>query len=88
MPTVIRPPDKLKMRVARAAQRAGTTMHNFILEAIAEKIDERNLCEDFNATADRRYAEIAASGKTISWSKMRGYLLESLEKSTKSGLIR
>ena len=38
--TTIRLSDDLKERVARAARRAGTTSHNFILEAIAEKADE------------------------------------------------
>src|SRR3546814_20149299 len=35
--TTIRLPDELKARIAEAAKRAGTTSHNFILEAIAEK---------------------------------------------------
>lgn len=33
--TTIRLPDALKARVAKAAEAAGTTAHNFILEAIA-----------------------------------------------------
>src|SRR3546814_4125412 len=37
--TTIRLPDELKARIAEAAKRAGTTSHNFILEAIAEKAD-------------------------------------------------
>ena len=35
--TTIRLPDDLKEKVARAAKRAGTTSHNFIFEANAEK---------------------------------------------------
>ena len=38
--TTIRLPQDLKERVARAAQRAGTTAHSFILEAIAEKAEQ------------------------------------------------
>ncbi|MBO9875457.1 MULTISPECIES: ribbon-helix-helix protein, CopG family [Xanthomonas] len=37
--TTIRLPDALKARVAKAAEAAGTTSHNFILEAIAEKAE-------------------------------------------------
>lgn len=77
--TTIRIPEKLKVRVARAAGRAGTTAHNFILEAIAEKADEQERREDFHAEADRRYANLVASGKTISWSAMRDYLEKKLE---------
>jgi predicted transcriptional regulator len=72
--TTIRLPDDLKARIARAAERAGTTAHSFILEAIAEKADQEERRSDFNDTADRRYAEIAALGKTIPWNEMRTYL--------------
>ena len=72
--TTIRLPDKLKTRVAAAAKRAGTTAHSFILEAIAEKTDEAEMRGDFHDVAEKRYAEIVASGKTISWSELRTYL--------------
>ena len=72
--TTIRLPEDLKARVARAAERAGTTSHGFILEAIAEKADQEERRADFNDTADTRYAEIVASGKTIPWNEMRRYL--------------
>ena len=72
--TTIRLPDELKARVARAAKRAGTTPHGFILEAIAEKADQAERRADFHDEAERRYAALAASGKTISWSEMRRYL--------------
>lgn len=76
--TTIRIPDELKTRVAAAAKRAGTTAHSFILAAIAEKTDEDERRSDFHDTADRRYAEIVASGKTIPWSEMRAYLKKRL----------
>ncbi|MEP7102332.1 MAG: CopG family transcriptional regulator [Burkholderiales bacterium] len=59
--TTIRLPEDLKDRVAAAAERAGTTAHNVIVSAIAQQ-------------AERRYAAILASGKTISWSDMRKHL--------------
>ncbi len=72
--TTIRLPDKLKARVAAAAKRAGTTAHNFILEAIAEKADEAEQRSDFHAAAEQRYAGIVASGEAIPWTAMRAYL--------------
>lgn len=72
--TTIRLPDELKARVATAAAHAGTSAHNFILQAIAEKITQEELQSDFNATAQARYATMIACGKTISWAEMRGYL--------------
>ena len=72
--TTIRIPEHLKARVAAVAKRAGTTTHSFILEAIAEKTDEEERRQDFHDVAEKRYADIVASGKTIPWSEMRSYL--------------
>jgi predicted DNA-binding protein len=72
--TTIRLPKELKARVAAAAERAGTTSHNFILEAIAEKADSAERRADLADVAERRYAGIVASGKTIPWAEMRRYL--------------
>lgn len=72
--TTIRLSDRLKARVARAAERAGTSSHSFILEAIAEKADQQERRDDFHDTADRRYTEIVKSGKAVAWSDVRGYL--------------
>ena len=72
--TTIRLPQDLKERVARAAKRAGTTAHSFILEAIAEKAEQEERRGEFQDTAERRYAGIAASGKTVPWSEMRRHL--------------
>ena len=72
--TTIRLPQDLKERVARAAKRAGTTAHSFILEAIAEKAEQEGRRAEFQDTAERRYVEIVASGKTVPWSDMRRYL--------------
>lgn len=72
--TTIRLPKELKARVAAAAERAGNTAHGFILEAIAEKTDQAERRADFHDVAERRYSSLLASGKTIPWEKMRGYL--------------
>ncbi len=72
--TTIRLPDDLKARIAAAAKHAGTTAHGFILEAIAEKTEQAERRADFDAVAETRYARIVATGKTIPWQEMRGYL--------------
>lgn len=72
--TTIRLPEALKARIAAAARRAGTTPHSFILEAIAEKAEQEERRADFNQIAEERYARIVATGKTIPWGEMRGYL--------------
>jgi len=76
--TTIRMPEELKARVAAAAKRCDTSTHGFILEAIAEKAAQEELRADFDAVAEERYANIVASGKTVPWQEMRGYLEERL----------
>ena len=72
--TTIRLPQDLRARVVAAAKRAGKTAHSFMLEAIAEKIDEAEWRSGFHDVSDKRYSRSAASGKTIPWSEMRTYL--------------
>ncbi|MCA1788816.1 MAG: CopG family transcriptional regulator [Thioalkalivibrio sp.] len=77
MPTTTpRMPEDLKERVSGAAERAGTTSHAFILEAVAEKVGETEQRNAFRDVAQQRYAQIIASGETIPWSEMRDYLTE------------
>lgn len=72
--TTIRLPQDLKQRVVRAAKLTGATAHGFILEAIKEKAEQDERRVEFMDTAERRYAEIVASGKTVPWTEMRRYL--------------
>lgn len=72
--TTIRLPDELKSRIAAAAKRSGTTAHGYILEAISEKAAQDERRAEFESTAEERYARIVATGKTIQWREMRGYL--------------
>ena len=72
--TTIRLPQDLKERIARAAKRAGTTAHSFILEAIAEKAEQEERRAEFQDMAEQRYAGIVASGKAVAWKEMRRYL--------------
>ena len=72
--TTIRIPDELKARVARAAARAGTTAHNFMIEAIAEKAEADDRRSEFHALADTRLTAFLESGESIPWSEARKYL--------------
>jgi predicted DNA-binding protein len=72
--TTIRLPKELKERVAVAAERAGTTAHSFILQAIEEKAEQAERWAQIEAVADERYAELLQTGKTIPWKEMRSYL--------------
>lgn len=72
--TTIRLPKELKDRVTLAAKRAGTTVHAFLLEAIAEKTEQDELQAEFRGTAEQRDTLIVATGKAVEWGEMRRYL--------------
>ena len=72
--TTIRLTDDLKHRIAQAANRKGTSAHAFMLDALADRVDEDERRQDFYDSAEQRYQKIIASGMTIPWSEMRGYL--------------
>jgi hypothetical protein len=56
-----------------------TFLHtSHILEAIVEKAHREQRRTQFHDIAERRYAEIVASGGTIPWSEMRRYLQDRL----------
>ncbi len=72
--TTIRIEDDLKQRLAAAAARAGKTPHAFILDAIAQTIEQAELEESFHRLADERWAKILATGKTVPWDETRNWL--------------
>ena len=69
--TTIRLDDELKARVAAAAERAGKTSHAFILEAIAQTVEQAELKNQFHREADERWSKILDRGKTVPWDEMR-----------------
>ena len=77
--TTIRLSDELKARVAKAAEAAGTTSHNFILEAIAEKAEQAERRAEFYALADQRWARFLETGESIPWEEMRRYLTDRIK---------
>ena len=74
--TTIRLSEDLKKRIAQVADNAGTSSHAFILEVIEAGVEAAERRSEFYDTAERRYAGVGESGKTIPWSDMRNYLLD------------
>ena len=73
--TTIRIEDELKVRVAAAAEIAGKTTHAFILDAICETVEQVELDTRFDAIAERRWAKIVATGKTVPWEATKEHLV-------------
>lgn len=76
--TTIELPDELTRRIASAAERAGLSLHGFILEAIREKTEIDEEREQFDAETEARAARAATTGETIPWTDMRQYLEDRL----------
>ena len=72
--TTIRIEDDLKARVAAAAQRAGKTAHAFIVDAIAQTVEQVELEDEFHRVADARWAKVLRTGKTVAWDATKAYL--------------
>ena len=72
--TTIRLEDDLKARVAAAAERAGKTAHAFMLDAIADGVEQAERDDAFHAVADARWANVLATGQTAAWDEARVWL--------------
>lgn len=72
--TTIRLEDELKARINAAAAQAGTTAHAFILDAVAQKVEQVEQDNAFHALADERWARIRATGRTVAWEDAQAYL--------------
>jgi len=72
--TTIRLEDALKARVLAAAERAGTTAHGFMLDAIARTVEQSEVDSAFDALANQRWAQVQSSGKTVAWDQAKAYL--------------
>jgi predicted transcriptional regulator len=72
--TTIRLDDTMKERIAAAAEHAGKSAHAFIIDAIAQTVEQVELDSEFSDIADERWKGVLASGKTISWEDTKAYL--------------
>jgi predicted transcriptional regulator len=72
--TTIRIEQDLKARVAAAAKRAGKTAHAFILDAIAQTVEQAELEDAFHRVADERWAKVLATGMTVPWDDAKSWL--------------
>ena len=72
--TTIRIEEELKARVAAVAARAGKTAHAFMLDAIAQTVEQAELDDAFHRIADERWAKLLSTGKTVPWDDAKAWL--------------
>ncbi len=73
--TTIRIEDDLKARLAAAAQQMGKSAHAFIVDSLAQTVEQVELDAAFHTLADERWANIRATGKTVAWDDTKAYLI-------------
>ena len=72
--TTIRIEDDLKARVAAAAERAGKTAHAFILDAIAQTVEQAELDEALHRIAETRWTKLLETGKSVPWDEAKSWI--------------
>lgn len=72
--TTIRLEEDLKARIAAAAEREGKTAHAFIVDAIAQTVEQSELDDEFQRIAEERWAKVRATGKSVPFDEARAYL--------------
>lgn len=72
--TTIRLDEALKARINALAERTGKTAHAFILDAIAEKVEQAELEQELHRVADERWQRILKTGRTVAWEDAKRYL--------------
>lgn len=72
--TTIRIEEDLKARVAAAAERAGKSAHAFIVDAIAQTVEQSEQDDALHQVADARWAGVMAHGRTVAWDDAKVYL--------------
>ena len=77
--TTIRLEDELKARINAAAAQAGKTAHAFILDSLAQTVEQVELDKAFHAVAEERWARIRATGQTVDWNDAKAYMVDNAQ---------
>ena len=72
--TTIRLEEDLKARIAAAAEREGKTAPAFIVDAIAQTVEQSELDNELQRVAEERWAKVRATGKSVPFDEARAYL--------------
>jgi predicted transcriptional regulator len=74
MTATIQIEDELKARVEAAAAAAGKTADAFVRESIIESVQQAEEDAAFRRLARERWAEVQATGLTVSWEEMNAWV--------------
>lgn len=66
--------NRLHQRLAAAADLAGQSEHDFIVDAIVKAVEHAELEEEAFRVADERWSQMLATGKTAPWGEAKQHL--------------
>lgn len=72
--TTVRLPEELKARVAKLAEAAGLSAHNFIVQAVAERAEAEEARAEFDQLAERRWAHFKRTGLSVPFDEMMQFV--------------
>ncbi|AEG94794.1 CopG family ribbon-helix-helix protein [Ramlibacter tataouinensis] len=71
--------DQLRERIARIASATDQTPHSFMVQALAEKVDEAEWKLAMQQEADRRHQALQAGEPGVEWHEMRTWVQQRLK---------
>lgn len=74
--TTIRLPEELKARIEKLAAARGSTVHGFMVDAIAQAAEQTERQQSFDAEVQRRWKKLLRSGEYHSAEDMRAYAMK------------
>ena len=74
--TTVRLPEDLKAKVAKLAEAAGQSAHNFIVQAVAERAEAEEARAEFDQLAERRWAHFKRTGLSVPFDDMVQFVRE------------
>ena len=77
--TTLRIDDTLRERIVQLAQALNQAPHNFMLEALAQKVDETEWKFSMQCEAQQHNAALQAGEPGVEWHEMRTYLRDRLD---------
>ena len=75
--------ESLRARIARLAGATDQTPHSFMVQALAEKVDEAEWKLAMQQQAQQRDAAMQAGEPAVEWHEMRDWLQRRLAEATK-----
>lgn len=73
--TTIRLPDDLRERIDRLAAARGSSVHAFMVEAVARAAEQEERRLDFEAEAEQRLQDMARTGEYLTLEDLRPYAM-------------